>query len=205
MHLYFVRHGESEANILRVISNRTLPHGLTETGRLQAIALAETLKSVPVTAIYSSPILRAVQTSEILSQALGVRFETTDALREYDCGVLEGRSDEEAWQQQTEIFRQWFTEHNPGYHFDGGESLDDIKARFVPFIDRLVEAHRYTEHVVILVGHGGAFYAMLPQILMNVSYEFALARPFRNTACVIAEFSSLGLVCREWAGEVITL
>ena len=44
MWIYFVRHGESEANLLNEISNRGLKHGLTERGRAQASALAETLR-----------------------------------------------------------------------------------------------------------------------------------------------------------------
>src|SRR5262245_51081645 len=107
MHLYFVRHGESEANVLRVISNRQLPHGLTEKGKQQASVLAESLKSVPIAALYSSPILRAIQTSEILAKTLAIPYETTDALREYDCGVLEGRADDDAWRQHDVIFERW--------------------------------------------------------------------------------------------------
>ena len=41
MHLYFVRHGESESNVLQVISNRWLPQGLSEKGRQQAESLAD--------------------------------------------------------------------------------------------------------------------------------------------------------------------
>src|SRR6476646_8171101 len=43
MKLYFVRHGESEANLLREISNRGTRHGLTAKGRAQATALAQSL------------------------------------------------------------------------------------------------------------------------------------------------------------------
>jgi broad specificity phosphatase PhoE len=46
MMLYFVRHGESEANTLGVISNRGLRFGLTDTGRQQAAALAEKLGEI---------------------------------------------------------------------------------------------------------------------------------------------------------------
>jgi broad specificity phosphatase PhoE len=37
MRLYFVRHGESKANLLEIFSNRGLKHGLTERGRVLSI------------------------------------------------------------------------------------------------------------------------------------------------------------------------
>ena len=67
MRLYFVRHGESEANTLHVISNRESPFGLTALGKKQANILADSLKDIPVTVIFSSPILRARETADILS------------------------------------------------------------------------------------------------------------------------------------------
>jgi broad specificity phosphatase PhoE len=65
MRLYFVRHGQSVANVQMVISNRDLFHPLTELGRQQAEALAQSLAEVPVAALYSSPIVRAAQTAQI--------------------------------------------------------------------------------------------------------------------------------------------
>ena len=67
MRLYFVRHGQSEAKVQRVISNRDLPHPLTELGRRQAEALARSLADVPLAALFSSPIMRAVQTAQIVA------------------------------------------------------------------------------------------------------------------------------------------
>src|SRR5215510_3422657 len=95
MKIYFARHGESEANLLHEFSNRGVKHGLTQKGRAQAAELAVELAAKPILRIYSSPLLRATQTAGILAEALGLEVEVTDALREYDCGVLEGRADEE--------------------------------------------------------------------------------------------------------------
>ena len=60
MNLYFARHGESEANIQNVISNRGLQHPLTLNGRKQAARLAEHLKDAGLAGIFCSPIQRAV-------------------------------------------------------------------------------------------------------------------------------------------------
>ena len=96
--LIFVRHGQSEANVTRTISNRDLPHSLTELGKDQALNLAETLAMREVQIIYSSPILRARETADIVAGACGIEVTVADELREFDCGVMEGRGDDEAWQ-----------------------------------------------------------------------------------------------------------
>ena len=60
----------------------------------QAEALARRLKGIPIQRIYTSPLLRAVETSQILAGWLKVEFEITPALREFDCGIMEGHADE---------------------------------------------------------------------------------------------------------------
>lgn len=81
MKLYFARHGESEANLLHEFSNRGLKHGLTEEGRQQAATLAGKLEGISVAKLFSSPLLRAIQTAQILADEPGVPYEITDALR----------------------------------------------------------------------------------------------------------------------------
>ena len=96
MKLYFVRHGESEANILHEISNRGWKHGLTEKGREQSRQLAQNLSASGISKIFTSPLRRAVETAQILALELGAPLEVTQALAEYDCGILEGKSDEQS-------------------------------------------------------------------------------------------------------------
>jgi probable phosphoglycerate mutase len=135
---YFARPGESEANVLREISNRGLKHPLTEKGRQQAQTLAAVLQPAGIAAIYTSPLLRAVQTAEILSEALGVGLEVTDALREYDCGILEGTSGPETWAAFWALREAWWPGRQWDRRIEGGESFLDMQARFVPFIEGLL-------------------------------------------------------------------
>jgi probable phosphoglycerate mutase len=102
--IYFTRHRESHANILRQISNRGLAYPLTRRGREQAVALADKLQDCAITRVYSSPLLRAIETSIIIANHLDVAYEVVDALREYDCGIAEGRADEVGWQMWQELF-----------------------------------------------------------------------------------------------------
>lgn len=199
--IYFVRHGESEANILRVISNRGSVHGLTERGRRQGEALASELRRVGVTRLYASPLLRAVQTGEILAKALDMECDFTDALREFDCGFAEGRSDPEAWELHRDVVEKWLLHGLIDARIEGGESLSEMQSRFVPFIDGLLEAQGEADSS-ILVGHGGLYQCMLPHVLVNVGYAAALSFP--NAAYVLAEARTEGLLCREWCGRPLS-
>ena len=60
--IYFVRHGESEANVRHVIANRGRSYGLTAVGRAQARALAARLPMGRVQVVYHSPLARAAET-----------------------------------------------------------------------------------------------------------------------------------------------
>lgn len=203
MYLYFVRHGESEANILRVISNRGFQHGLTDKGRQQAALVAQQLKGAPIVKIFSSPLMRAVQTAQILAQMLGVPYETADALREYDCGILEGMSDEASWSVYREVLNDWIEHGHWERRIEGGESFLDIKERFVPFIERLVAEYQDRPDGLVLVGHGGIYLCMLPLALTNVDLDLVMAHRLSNTGYVVAEATPEGLACREWH-ETIT-
>lgn len=199
VNLYFARHGESEANVLAVISNRGRVHGLTEKGRGQARELAARLSGVRVAAIYSSPLLRAEQTAELLSASLGVPYEVTDALAEYDCGVLEGKSDAESWRIHRAMMADWINGVRETI-IEGAETYADIEARFVPFVRGLVEQRGTSGDTILLIGHGGLYMTMLPLVLANLPVGSTVELPFPNTGYVLAETRGDKLVGVEWCG-----
>ncbi|MGC1375845.1 MAG: histidine phosphatase family protein [Anaerolineales bacterium] len=203
MRIYFARHGESQANRLHEISNRGLRHGLTRKGRQQAEALAGRLQGIPITHIYSSPVLRAIETSVLLANRLNVDYEITEALREYDCGILEGRSDEVAWQGWKELFDAWVARREWDRRIEGGESFQDIRARFEPFIAGLVKRYGDSDAAIACVAHGGVYGMMLPVVLKNVDVELVSRFGFEYTACVVAELRPAGLFCVDWNGHSV--
>lgn len=201
LRLYFVRHGESEANLLHVFSNRGYKHPLTPKGREQVSALANNLlgkQKTPFLAIYSSPLVRAVQSAEILSRSIGIPFETSPALGEYDVGIYEGRSDEEGWKKYEEVLQEWFVNQNFTARMEGGDSFSDIEGRFLPFIETLKGSYGGQDGSIILVGHGGTFRCMLPRVVSNVDFAFAAGNMIGNTSYVLAELRGDEFVCLRW-------
>jgi 2,3-bisphosphoglycerate-dependent phosphoglycerate mutase len=194
MRIFFVRHGESEANCLHEFSNRGLKHGLTDRGKEHARGLAASLRGVAATRLFSSPLLRAIQTAEILSGALEIPYEITDALREYDCGVLEGRSDAQSWEIYEAVEAAWLREGDWERKVEGGECFREIRERFVPF----VEGYAGSGQSIVAVGHGGLYRCMLPLVLVNVDTDFAIEHPIGHTDCVVSELRADGLTCLRW-------
>jgi len=202
MRLYFIRHGESEANTRHIISNRASPLGLTSLGREQAKTLAENLRAVPIRAIFCSPVYRARETADILSASFGKPYQVTEALREYDCGILEDQSDEESWRLHRHYFEDWTLRQSYLNKPEGGENFEDIRDRFIPFIEDLAYNSLYKNDNILLVGHGGLFLLMLPLILTNVDHAFAISHGIGNAEYVLAEQGQSGLVCLQW-GQLI--
>ena len=201
MRIYFTRHGESQANVLHEISNQGLRHGLTGKGRQQATALAQRLECRPIGRIYSSPLLRAIETSVLLANHLALDYEVTDAMREYDCGILEGRSDQAAWDEWKRLFNAWVVDHDWEQRIEGGESFYDLRGRFEPFVQGLVAQYGATDTEVVCVSHGGVYWMMLPPMLKNVNMKFVSRLGFDYAACIVAEARPTGLYCVEWNGH----
>lgn len=204
MRLLFARHGESVANTERIISNRDLPHHLTPTGIAQATALAEQLAGQPVGAIWASPIVRAQETASIVAERLGLMVMTTPALREFDCGRAEGRGDAEAWALHDAVSRAWEVEQSYDRRIEpDGESFNDLRARFVPFVGDLIAQYRHTTEDVLLITHGALLYLMLPLVLTNIDSIFAKTHQLGNCVVVAAHLEQEQLVCSQWADVLV--
>jgi probable phosphoglycerate mutase len=203
LRFFFVRHAQSEANVLGIFSNTGWKHPLTDLGRMQVKGLAEYLANEKVTRIFSSPVMRAVQTSEILSKRLGIPVAIAKALREYDVGEFEGLPLDAGRDLKREVEAAWYYQKDYARCMPGGESFLDIRARFVPFIQELAESYQYCDETVVLVSHGGIFYAMLPEILANVTWNEMQTRKFSNTGYVVAELQpDATLKCVDWRSEI---
>lgn len=201
---YFVRHGESQANVDRIFANRLdCPAPLTADGLAQAETLSQTLKSVPVTHVYSSPLARARQTAARVASEFGAPLTPHDALREYDVGDFEGVSyaGEAAWRwrRYEDVERSW-REGNRRASHPGGESLFDLEARFMPFMTTLGARHDPTD-ALVLVGHGGLYRAVLPLLMPAISREYASDHHLGHGEIVIAEYNEGRWRCVQWANE----
>lgn len=206
MRVYFIRHGQSEANLHNIISNRTLnKHGLTELGRQQAEEAANRLKQTVshLQAIYASPLLRARQTASIIARQFGLSADhvlVTPAVIERNPGILEGLSKPEDWEQYMGMALAW-REGNLDAREEGGESFNNIRARFEPFIHHLRSEHKDRPGDVIVIGHAGTFMMMLPLLMSNIDHSVLNGEELPNGGIVESEWQGNELVCVSWAGR----
>ena len=194
MKLYFTRHGESEATTRRIISNRNLPHPLTQTGRQQAEALAKKLTGKSITRIYTSPIPRAKETAEILSAVLKAPVEYADGLREPDCGVLEGREDEAAWAEHNYWKEAWFMGRQLECGPQDGETCDEVRERLSGFIGNLINDYGETDAEFLLVTHGALILFGLLEVCTGVDQLTLIDHGLDHTALITTELQNGELV-----------
>lgn len=158
MKLLLIRHGQTEWNkALRTQGRTDIP--LSEAGVLQAETLAGRLASVPVRALYSSPLQRAAQTARILSRAHGIRVQEDAALIERDFGDWEGLPFATLEQQYPKEMALWRTDPlscTP----PNAEPLCDVYARCEAFL-AMLRAQYEKEDTVLIVSHSVPLRIML--------------------------------------------
>ena len=145
--LLLVRHGETVRNADNVYRGRSdVP--LSPNGLMQAQSLGRRLSSEGITAIYSSPLVRASETAAAIGRMTGVEPVPDEDLTDLDCGEWEGLSDVEVRAQYPEIRAVWLASPHL-VRLPEGESLDDVRARVQRVLDRV----RCGEGGVVLVSH----------------------------------------------------
>lgn len=145
--LLLVRHGETVWNADAVYRGRSeIPLG--ETGKRQAHLTGRSLAGEGVTALMSSPLVRARETAEAIAEATGVAVEIDNDLTDLDCGEWEGLTDAQVKERYPDVRRTWLaTPHL--VRLPGGETLDEVSARVVPVLERVLSA----PGTVVLVSH----------------------------------------------------
>jgi probable phosphoglycerate mutase len=138
--ILLVRHGQSEGNAERRFGGHT-PTPLSRLGRAQAEATARALAEEQVTAIYSSDLLRAIETAEPLSRAAGLEINRTEAFRERGVGRMEGLTFEEAAERFPEEYAA-LVRRDFDHVLLGGESYRQLLDRAAAELDRAVLRHR---------------------------------------------------------------
>lgn len=161
--LYLVRHGETEANRLKIIQSQNNGDYLNFNGVAQARHLGKALVDVKFQFIYTSPARRAIDTAKIIAFHnkndwdeifVGNTPIVEDGLLEVDHGAFEGRRADEMATQYPKLYNLYHTKPLQ-FAFPQGESITKAKSRVGQVIDRILDNRLFTENVLV-VSHGGA-------------------------------------------------
>jgi len=134
-----IRHGQSQGNAEGRFGGHTATP-LSPRGRRQATATAHALSQEHITAIYSSDLLRAVETAMPLARLTGLEVEHTEAFRERSVGVMEGLTFEEAAEQHPEQYAA-LIRRDFEHVLLGGESYRQMLDRTSSLMDRIIKQH----------------------------------------------------------------
>lgn len=159
--VYLVRHGQSEWNVRRLTQGQTAHPALTELGREQAAAAAEAIVAdlaragLVAARLVTSDLVRAVETSVIVGERIGLVPEPDARLREQHLGALEGRSQADSWAQAE--LHDW---SDPELPIAGGESVGQVRRRVAAVL-----AEADPEAPTVLVSHGDAIRSAVAYLL----------------------------------------
>jgi len=168
--IYLIRHGATRSNLERPprLQGRGVNYGLCKVGRQQARQAGRLLAPLSLAAVYSSPMLRSVETAEIIASSHNLHVEMVADLHEVDVGEWEGRGWDEIERDYPDQHRLFF--ENPAEHgYVGGETLDELLRRILPCFEQIAADH--PGHEVAVVAHSVVNRTLITHLL-NLPMQF---------------------------------
>ena len=150
--ILLARHGETQENRERRFQGQ-LDVPLSDTGREQARALADhaAAEDPPIVALYTSPLVRASETAEIVGARLGLEPRPDPRLKEVDVGDWEKRLKDDVERDDPDDWAA-FMRAGKDFRFPGGESFAEQQERVLAALD---DVTRRGELPALLVCHRG--------------------------------------------------
>lgn len=156
-----IRHGQSEGNVEGRFGGHTDTQ-LSARGRKQAEATARAVGSEKFDTIYSSDLVRAIETASPLVRVTGSPLESTEALRERNVGVMEGLTFEEAAEQHPEQY-QALLRRDFEHVLAGGESYRQTLDRASRKLDEAIEQHKGGR--IVMFAHTGTICILILHLM----------------------------------------
>jgi len=148
--LLLIRHGENDYVKTHKMAGRIPGVHLNEKGQKQAQALAEALTQVPLKAVYSSPLERAMETANPIAESHKLKIIQDPDLMDTDVGKWQGKS----WKLLglTKIWRIVQTAPSR-FRFPEGESFLEAQTRYVNTVEQIIKKHNKPKDIVAVIFH----------------------------------------------------
>ncbi|MBD2580078.1 histidine phosphatase family protein [Oscillatoria sp. FACHB-1406] len=161
LNLYFLRHGETESSLTGTYCG-ALDVELSAEGRQMAEDFKAAYQSFPWEAVYVSPMLRTVATAKPLCDAMGLKMQLREGLREIAYGDWEGKTPAEVETSDRDNYIRWLSD--PGWNGPtGGEKGIDIARRSALVLEEIEQ--KYQTGNVLIVSHKATIRIMLCELL----------------------------------------
>ena len=185
--VYLVRHGETEWNATRRIQGNS-DIKLSVRGREQAHRLSNRLANENISCFYSSDMIRARETAQILAAPHGLEVNPIAGLRELNFGPWEGMTIEELEAKSSWSLMDYF--RNPmDTHIPGGEKLTEMIERCDLAMGRIIRGHM--DETIAVVAHGGSIRCIICSAL-GLSHSEMWRIVLENTGLSRIDFPESG-------------
>ena len=175
--LILVRHGQTDANLHRLIQGQS--NGpLNATGREQVEILGKRLQGVHIDQIIASPLQRAYDTACAIARYQHLDVVCSTAIVEWNCGELDGLPADE-FHEQVRGSNLPLSQFRPM----GGETLTEVRQRAGIFMNEVL-AH-YDQQTVLICSHGD-FLRTFISLMRGITIEEASSIHFDNASCSVA-------------------
>lgn len=194
---YIVRHGETDWNVEHLLQgHQDTP--LNETGKEQAASLRTILQNIYFDRIFSSDLLRAKQTAEILALERQLAVVTTSLLKERKFGEFEGKP-VSTLRRFDEILQKLSDEEKHAYKFgEDVESDKELAQRMMTFLRET--AIRYPGETILVTTHGGVMGAFLLSLGLLTYQPIEERKSIGNTSFLKLETDGIDFFVKETYG-----
>jgi probable phosphoglycerate mutase len=163
----FIRHGETDWNVDKRIQGQ-IDIPLNENGCAQALAMASSATHYPFDAVYSSDLMRARDTANMLAARRGFDIHILPQLRERHFGIFQGLTAAEGLQRHPDAHARYLA-RDPDYDFETGESMHALVARAEAAVNDMTRHH--DKQTIAAVTHGG---------VLDILYRKSTGRPLHT-------------------------
>ena len=185
MRIYLVRHGQTNDNIKNLMQGwKDTP--LNDQGRLQANALVSFFREESIDIVYSSDLSRALETAQIIADAIHKEVYIDKQLREMYLGSWEGHSWQEIEAEYAYFFNKPENEKN-ALNIHSGESYIEFQLRSFETFKKIV--HNHLKKNIIIVTHGGVIREIIANI-MKINQVQKDAIPIRNCSVSMLDYDA---------------
>ena len=189
--LCVTRHGETDWNIAQILQG-WVDVPMNDTGRRQALELAESLAPYGFSRVSTSPLRRSAETAEIIAQVWGLPApDAHEGLKERHFGLIQGMPKSELSLTHPGLHEE-IQRRNPACHFDEGESLDHFADRVLGALDDIASEHS-TDRILVIT-HGWVM-DVITRHIQGLARETVLNLKRKNGESVWLEVTPHATLC----------
>jgi probable phosphoglycerate mutase len=178
----FVRHGEADNNVKRLLVGRHIESHLTDRGIQQVKDTGQHLKKLKIDRVYVSPVTRAIETAKIICEINDLQYQTDERLYEIELGDLVGMNYDDVIEKHGNLFLKFYSGDDPILDSYGIESFSAVKKRIKNLLDESMK--NYPDKNLLFVTHLDPIKAAV-SIMLGLPPESLYGWHIRNASMTI--------------------